>query len=91
MNIVEAYKSADGQLHKDKKRAAAADLHHALPRPSSMSNERVLSYSACLVIFDHLAAVKKAIADYEDMGDIGSGARDPDNTVVGEPPMPAKK
>jgi len=72
MRIVEVYRSEDGSLHNDKMRAAASDLHRVLPKSSSNQNSKVLDWHDCLHIFENLDVVKKAIADFEAMGEIES-------------------
>lgn len=92
MKIVESYRSNDGQLHRDKLRAAASDLHHALPSSSVNPNAKVFDWAQCFRIFENLDVVKKAIADYEAMGDIQTlGPQLPGMPAHELPPMPPKK
>ena len=72
MRIVEAYRSEDGSLHNDKIRAAASDLHKAMPARLYDSNAKVLDWNGCFQIFQNLDIVKKAIADFESTGEIAS-------------------
>lgn len=70
MKIVNAYRSNNGQLHSDKLRAAAEDLHHALPRKSSDFNSKVLDLSDCICILENRTLIEKVFAELDEMAQI---------------------
>lgn len=68
MKIVNAYMSRDGQLHKDKQRAAASDLHHALPKKFSDSNSKVLDWNHCLAVVSNREIIQKVFDELDATG-----------------------
>lgn len=65
MRTVTAFKSDDGQLHSEATRCAASNMHHRLPMRDQLSNEKVLTFSACLDVIKHRATIEEIFRDLD--------------------------